>query len=155
RRMMKMVMDLNAASFEGRQEVTCFTCHRGSTAVRSLTPLPPADLTSLRPPAPSLPDAATIVNRYLDAVGARTAASIGAIVLRGADDRSQGRHADFEITIKGDKLLATRTSAEQGAIAQSLDGAAGWSRTPSGTTQLTPNQVDQLRRAASIFKPVK
>ena len=42
RRMMKMVMDLNAAAFDGKQTVTCFTCHRGSTGVRSLIPLPAA-----------------------------------------------------------------------------------------------------------------
>src|SRR6186997_537351 len=30
KRMLRMVRDLNAASFEGRGRVTCFTCHRGT-----------------------------------------------------------------------------------------------------------------------------
>src|SRR5262245_39639590 len=87
RRMMKMVMDLNGASFDGRVTVTCFTCHRGSTAPRSLIPLPVADLANRPAPAPSLPDANSILNRYLDAVNARAAASLGAIVLQGSDER--------------------------------------------------------------------
>src|SRR5579883_2627310 len=31
RAMIKMMMDINKNSFNGRQEVTCYTCHRGST----------------------------------------------------------------------------------------------------------------------------
>jgi photosynthetic reaction center cytochrome c subunit len=123
RRMMKMVMDLNAASFDGRVTVTCFTCHRGSTAPLSLIPLPPPDLANRPPPAPAMPEASSILNHYLDAVGARAAASLGTIALRGTDERTQGRRATFELTIKGsDKILVTRTSTEQGAIAQSVDG---------------------------------
>jgi len=156
RRMMKMVMDLNAGPFEGKQTVTCFTCHRGSIAVRSLIPLPAADLTGLPSPAPSLPDASAILARYLDAVNARAAASLGAIVLRGTEERSQGRSAAYEVTIKGsDKILVTRTSAEQGTIAQSVDGTKGWTRTPAATRELTPQQIEQFRHSASMFNPVK
>jgi photosynthetic reaction center cytochrome c subunit len=156
RRMMKMVMDLNAASFDGRVTVTCFTCHRGSTLVRSLPPLPPVDLTNRPPPRPTLPDASTIVTRYLDAVGARAADSLGAIVLRGTDERSQGRQAAFELSMKGpDKLLVTRTSPDQGTVAVGMDGAKGWSRTSAGTVELTALQVSQLRNAAANFNPIK
>src|SRR5262245_12120999 len=156
RRMMKMVMDLNAASFDGRPTVTCFTCHRGSTLVRSLPSLPPADLTNRPAPAPSLPDAATIVNRYLDAVGARAADSLGAIVMRGTDERSQGRQFAFEISMKGpDRMLVTRTSQEQGTVAVGFDGVKGWSRTAAGTTELTPQQLTQFRNATANFHPIK
>ena len=91
RRMMKMVMDLNAGAFDGKQTVTCFTCHRGSLAARALPDRLPVDLTKIAAP-PSLPDAAAIVARYRDAVGASSrVTSPGAIVLRGTDDRSDGR----------------------------------------------------------------
>jgi len=156
RRMMKMVMDLNAASFDGKVTVTCFTCHRGSTLVRSLPPLPPADLANRPPPRPSLPDASTIVNRYLDAVGARAADSLGAIVMRGTDERSQGRQSAYEISMKGpDKVLVTRTSQEQGTVAVAFDGAKAWSRTSAGTVELTPQQLSQFRSAAANFHPIK
>jgi photosynthetic reaction center cytochrome c subunit len=156
RRMMKMVMDLNAGAFDGKQTVTCFTCHRGSIAVRSLIPLPAGDLMGLPSPAPPLPDASTILARYLDAVNAHAAASLGTIVLRGTEERSQGRSAAYEVTIKGpDKILVTRTSAEQGTIAQSVDGTKGWTRTPAATGELTPQQIEQFRNAASMFNPVK
>jgi len=153
RRMMKMVMDLNAGAFDGKQTVTCFTCHRGSLAARALPDRLPVDLTKIAAP-PTLPDAAAIVARYRDAVGASSrVTSPGAIVLRGTDDRSDGRHFTFDVTLEGDRILVTRTSP-QGTIAQSFDGVKGWFKTADGVRELTPDQVQQLRRAISVFRPI-
>jgi len=152
--MMKMVMDLNAGAFDGRQTVTCFTCHRGSLTARALPDRLPVDLTKIAAP-PSLPDAAAIVARYRDAVGASSrVTSPGAIVLRGTDDRSDGRHFTFDVTLEGDRILVTRTSP-QGTIAQSFDGVKGWFKNADGLRELTPDQVQQLRRATSVFRPIE
>src|SRR5262245_51438061 len=43
RRMIKMVLDINRTNFDGQTFVTCYTCHRGSTVIRNLPPLPPHD----------------------------------------------------------------------------------------------------------------
>src|SRR4029077_16867985 len=40
RDMMRMVMDINKNNFKGKQEVTCYTCHRGNAAPMTTVPLP-------------------------------------------------------------------------------------------------------------------
>src|SRR5271169_4801669 len=40
REMIRMTGDLNEKFFHGRHEVTCFTCHRGSTQPMAVLPLP-------------------------------------------------------------------------------------------------------------------
>jgi len=38
RQMMRMVADINRTQFEGREVVTCITCHQGSTRPTSVLP---------------------------------------------------------------------------------------------------------------------
>jgi hypothetical protein len=40
RRMITMVRQVNTDLFEGKQEVTCYTCHRGATEPQSAPPAP-------------------------------------------------------------------------------------------------------------------
>jgi hypothetical protein len=54
RAMLRMVRDLNAFAFAGKNVVSCFTCHQGSVRPKSLPPL--WTKTEARPqPVPSLP----------------------------------------------------------------------------------------------------
>ena len=41
RRMLRMVNDINKDNFSGRPEVSCYTCHRGSTMPESQLPAKP------------------------------------------------------------------------------------------------------------------
>jgi photosynthetic reaction center cytochrome c subunit len=84
RRMVRMMADINERNFGGRQVVTCFTCHRGSTGrplvVPSLDLLygapPPEELDVLVPPAfPGGPTVDEILDQYIEAVGGAQAAA--------------------------------------------------------------------------------
>jgi len=72
RDMIRMMRTIDSASFSGRDAVTCYSCHHGSTTVAAVPPLPPIDPT-LAPPPPTLPDVDTIFRHYFTAVGANTA----------------------------------------------------------------------------------
>src|ERR1044071_6976038 len=71
REMIKMVLEINKTSFGGDQQITCYSCHRGTTRVERVVPLPPVDFTLPRTdrkePAPL--SAEQILSNYIKAVG--------------------------------------------------------------------------------------
>ena len=157
-RMIRMVRDINTANYQGAPAVTCYTCHRGSLTATPLPSLPPRDLAGLPiAGAAAVPTPAVILQKYVDAVGGLEAVGkVQTLVLRGTDERSEGRRSAIEITIKGpDKLLITRTTADQPPIAQAIDGGAGWQHTQTGFRTLSAADVALVRRAAIIFQPLK
>src|ERR1700719_276666 len=49
RNMMKMVFAINQDNFNGRREVTCYTCHRGAAKAANIPPLPTATISAAVP----------------------------------------------------------------------------------------------------------
>ena len=162
REMMTMVLDLNKASFGGNQLVTCYSCHRGSTRVQKVVPLPPVDFTlpgSERKTAP-LPTAEQVLNQYVKAVGANWKTVAYEFVV----ERSQGRTnavwqqilpTTQEIIMKGPDKYLVKVATPQGVITQAIDGSAGWINDNKGTRQLSAAEVDQVRRNALLYAAIK
>jgi len=71
REMIRMVLDLNRGKFK----TTCYSCHRGSTSVATVIPLPPRDYSIHEAVAAErLPSAEELLTRYAEATGLRNAA---------------------------------------------------------------------------------
>src|SRR5262245_18354522 len=75
RRMVNMVTTINRDNFGGRQLVTCWTCHRNRDKPL-VTPImeisygtPPVEPDDVVVEAPGVPSAASILDRYVQAVG--------------------------------------------------------------------------------------
>jgi hypothetical protein len=154
KRMLKMVRDLNAASFDGRARVTCFTCHRGSLQPTRLPALPPTQ-TKASPP-PVLPAAAEIIAAYRAAVGADAAARLSTTVLTATDDRSENRHGTFEVQLKdADKARMTVRVPGQPDVTQGFEGENGWVTSQETTRVLGPADVAGLKRALSRYSAIK
>ena len=79
REMIRMVRQLNQASFQGRDVVNCFTCHQGHPTpvamapIGSLPPRPSAGTPGANPPESSLPSAEHVLDRYVQALGGQAA----------------------------------------------------------------------------------
>jgi len=159
REMMKMVVDLNASRFRGEAKVTCYTCHRGATQPSRLPTLPPPPDPSgarTRPPTP-LPSADRILAAYVSAVGRGDSAAPGTgMIIRGWDDRSEGRYGKFEITVAGaDRYRVTLTGPEL-TLKQGLYGEVAWGVTNTGVQPFSsPAAVARMRRIAMRYRPVK
>jgi hypothetical protein len=154
RRMLKMMADLNAASFNGRERVTCFTCHRGSLQPARLESLPP--LQSATVSAPVLPSAAEIIASYKSAVGVDAAARFSTTVLVATDDRSENRHGTFEVRLKGPgKFRSALRLAPQPDADQGFDETSGWVATPAGVRILEAADLQNLKRAAARYAAMK
>jgi len=157
REMMKMVVDLNASRFRGEAKVTCYTCHRGATQPSRLPPLPPPHPGSSRTPSPTpLPSADRVWAAYVAAVGASDAAAPGTgMIIRGWDDRPEGRYGKFEITVAGsDRYRITLTGPEL-TLTQGLYGDVAWGVTNTGVQSLSRADVARMRRIAMRYRPLK
>jgi hypothetical protein len=132
RDMMAMTAMINKEAFRGRQQITCESCHRGSTRPVSVPPVLEADAppkpAAPAPPAPgaTAPTADQILDKYIAAVG-------GADALRKVTSRSakgvtivNGKETPIEFFTKAPNL---RLSISQNGASSSLtafDGSAGW-----------------------------
>ena len=158
REMMRMVLEINKANFGGNQTVTCYSCHRGTTRVERMVPLPPVDFTA--PKAYGKPTeqetAEQILNKYMTAVGGQDAgAKFMTIVFTGIVEKSQGRNDAVEITIKGPDKYLLKLRTPQGIITQGFDGTVGWVRDNNRARQLAAADLEQMKQAAALYGVIK
>ena len=167
REMMRMVLEINKTTFGGNQAVTCYSCHRGTTRVERVVPLPPVDFTLPRTerkgPVPL--SAEQILSNYIKAVGGQGAgAEFKTIVYTGIVERSQGRTNAVwqqilptaqEVTIKGADKFLVKVTTPQGIVMQGIDGAVGWVRDNNGSRQLAAAELEQVKQTAALYHPIK
>ena len=156
REMMRMVVDVNAASFKGQPRITCYTCHRGSTEPARTLPLPPSASTETTPAPLPLPSADRVWSAYVNAVGrgADDAPGTGTI-MSGWDDRSEGRYGKVEVVTAGTDRYHV-TVATPGRVSRwGLDGEAGWVTTSNGVLRLSGTDLVRLRRIAAWYRPLR
>ena len=93
RQMIQMMQKINADNFGGRQMVTCYSCHRGADAPRTIPdfnvqygPLQPPDPNAVVAQNPLSPMPDEVFNKYIQAVGgAQRAGAITGFVATGTN----------------------------------------------------------------------
>ncbi len=160
RKMVQMVLDINKASFDGRPEVTCYTCHQGHerpVAVPSL-PLAMASADSAPPrPAGPMPTPDQLLDKYVRAVGGKAAAGkFNSIVLKGTQIDVNGMAVPVQIYRKSPgKVLSTITSPQQGSFSLGFDGTNGWTQARNGTRDMSAPELAHVKDLAGIYDPIK
>jgi hypothetical protein len=156
RDMMRMVLELNKAKFDGAPVVTCYSCHHGNLRVERIAPLPPRDFVKERLGAENkpLPSVKEVVERYRAAVGAKSDALSKPIVMRGVVERSTNP-GPFEIIIEQPNKMLGKQTTPQGVTTEASNGSIGWSQTSKGTTQMNEQTFKQFNAVATLFQVVK
>ncbi len=145
RKMMQMMFAINQANFEGKREVTCYSCHRGSPHPVA-TPMiaeagasPAQEAAPLEPVPPSnTPAVEQILGKYVQAIGgASEIEKLSTRVEKGSIDIS-GRQFPVELFSKlpGKRVLIIHLP--NGDNITALDGATGWISTPGRPTREIP-----------------
>ncbi len=142
RQMIAMMAEINNQNFGGRQVVTCFTCHRGSTRPRvtasldTLYGVPPPDELDVivLPGVPGLPTAAEILDKYLEAVGgAQAAAALTSFVAKGTysgyGPESFPRPVEIYAKFPNQKTTVVRDPIS-GDNTMTVSGTAAWHSAP-------------------------
>jgi hypothetical protein len=147
RRMMQMVAAINRDNFNGRQVVTCWTCHRGSQRPMATPPLdrlygePTIEPPDVIPPATSgEPTVDQILDKYIQALGG--AARLGGLTSFAA----KGTAMPFgdpdvyqtEIYAKAPSQLATTVHQQEGDMVRTFDGRQGYFLLPLTVVEVYP-----------------
>ena len=136
RRMIQMVAAINKDNFGGRQNVTCWTCHRGSRAplvTRTLDSMygePIIELSDVVPPATSgEPTAHEIFQKYIQALGgADKLAALKSYTSKGSSTPfgDVGKGFPAEIYAQAPNKLVTLVHQLEGDMSRSYDGTQGY-----------------------------
>ena len=146
RKMMQMMFAINQANFEGKREVTCYSCHRGSPhpvatpmiAEAGAFPAQEAAPVELVPPPSNTPGAEQILARYVQALGGASAIEkLSTRVEKGSIDIS-GREFPVELFSKIPAKRVLIIHLPNGDNITALDGSTGWISTPGRPTREIP-----------------
>jgi hypothetical protein len=142
RQMIQMMQKINAENFGGRQMVTCYSCHRGADAPRTIPdfavqygPLQPPDPNAVvaQNPLSPMPDA--VFNKYMQAVGgAQKAAALTSVIATGTNVGYGPESADKRTT----EIYATAAPLRRSVVIHTsngdntttFDGANAWYAAP-------------------------
>jgi photosynthetic reaction center cytochrome c subunit len=155
RKMMQMMMTINATSFGGEREVTCYSCHRGALepvaipAIAESEPAPGPEPAVAGTPAaaPAVPTADQLVARWVQALGGEAAIrKVSSRVQKGTMSASGGRTSPIEIYAKAPNKRLAVSHSQRGESLTAFDGTAGWMTGREGARPMSPAESD----AASI-----
>src|SRR5580658_9060855 len=132
RKMMTMMMQIDADNFKGEREVTCYTCHRGSVQPVGVPILSaenaPASPTSAEgaAPAPALPSPQTILDKYLAAVGGAEAVQKIRTRVQAGNIEVSGKKSPIEINSRAPNQRISTSHVGANVSVTAYNGEAGW-----------------------------
>jgi photosynthetic reaction center cytochrome c subunit len=169
RMMISMVATINKNNFQGREAVTCWTCHRNRDkplvtpvfeTIYGEPTLAPDDVVTQ---TPGLPSPESILDKYIQAAGgAQRLAGLTSIDGKGtsAGFGGFGGGGAVEIAAKAPDKRATiilfKAETNRGDQIRTYDGTTGWVRTPLnilGEYQLIGGDLDGARFDAQLSFP--
>jgi hypothetical protein len=146
RDMMRMVLELNATVFKGKDGITCFTCHRGGTkpAVDVVTARIPLEaILNPRPADPQpkaiVPDVTVeaVIQKYIAALGGEAAlGKIASRTVKGTLLTAEGGVVPFEDVFASapTRWVSTRHfGPDTGDFLTGYDGTVAWNKDNRGT----------------------
>ncbi len=183
RKMIAMQMAIDNDNFKGELRVTCYSCHRGAIRPESIPAVamesapnsaagaatgakahPPAPAPSEKESADSaaataaaLPDAKTILAKYLESVGG--AAALNKITNRemrgeiGGMQGAPGEQQEFAITIVAEapeKRYSTVFRGKDPSVT-AFNGAEGWLSSPNGVRPMSATERQAARIDAEFY----
>ena len=159
RKMMQMVIDINKNSFEGKQVVTCYTCHQGHPEPTSTLILPlPASVDSFigleeeKPVTPILPSVDEVLSKYIQALGGQQAiAKVTSRMIVATQDLSSGPGGKIPLPAQTERyqktpnLSLTIDHLANGTMSEGFDGKSAWTQNVKGVVADVGFAVDQAR----------
>ena len=133
RKMMQMMFAINKDSFEGKREVTCYSCHRGAAdpvgtplvATEDAKPEPEPSKAS-GDAKPVLPPADQLLDKYLSAIGGAAAwQKVTSRVEKGKID-ANGHQLPIEVYAKAPDKRISSMHLPNGDSITAFDGKQGW-----------------------------
>ena len=161
RKMIAMMMAINKDNFEGHREVTCYSCHRGST-----DPMATPIITGEEPKPESderkgsgeekavFPAADHLLEKYLAAVGgAEALQKITSRVQKGTLITFGGHHFPVDVYSKAPDKHLSVMHLQGGDSVTAFNGKQGWLSVPGHTHMMSAAENDAARIDADLYLP--
>jgi photosynthetic reaction center cytochrome c subunit len=159
RKMINMMMAINKDNFEGHREVTCYSCHRGST-----DPVGTPVITAEEPKAGTgagkkpgdekvaLPPADQLLDKYLAAVGGADALrKITSRVQKGTLTAFGGQQFSVEVDSKAPDKRVSIMHLQGGDSLTAFDGKRGWLSVPGRVHMMSAAENDAAQMDADLY----
>jgi len=170
REMIRMVFALNRSNFGGRNAVTCYTCHRGSTQPAGPAPAAAADFRGLRSgneaevgdaqrgqdeDEAGSPPPDRILDNYVKALGGMDALGrIASRIQKGTVTDHAGRSFGVELYSKAPDRSLQILHSPEGDLIEAFIGDAGWGKIatalPRGNTA-RQNEIDAAKLEDQLY----
>jgi hypothetical protein len=164
RKMMQMMFAINANNFDGHQEVTCYSCHRGSPKPLTIpvisdspTRMLNAPIEEVQPNTPDLPKPNEIVQKYVAALGGTDAISKLKTLIEHGTTNFGGRQFQTDILIKSPDRISTITHFPGGANGTAaFDGKSGFVNFPGSPVHpMSSADIETARMDADLHFPLE
>jgi Photosynthetic reaction centre cytochrome C subunit len=154
RKMIEMTLELNAKYFEGRNEVTCFTCHRGQSHPLSSVISEPRVATKQVTQPDVKPTVDELYRKHVAALGGQ--ARLAAIKNRHIVAKRiepDGRSEPEEIWQSNDGAYRLATTYKTVVVTEAYDGKAATKKANEDTIKLKMDEALQIEREAKLSFP--
>ena len=156
RKMMEMMMTINRENFDGHRQVTCYTCHRGSSKPVA-TPIIAAEVripemtASETVPASAFPKPEELLDKYLAAVGgAQALQKISTRVEKGTVTAFGDQKLPIEIYSKAPDERVSIMHMKQGESVTAFNGKQGWLSFPGRVHMMNAQEGAEARLDADM-----
>ena len=156
RKMITMMFAINKDNFGGHREVTCNTCHHGANDPASTPAIPDTEpkheeAEATNPNAPALPNAAQILDHYVQAIGGEQALHKFSSRVEKGTLSGFGPPSPVEVLAKAPDARVTIVHMEHGDTVTAYNGQTAWM---SGFGQVRPiggGELDNEKRNADFY----
>lgn len=156
RKMIQMTLDINKNSFEGKVEVTCFTCHQGQGHPPSVPPLPRVMPKEQPRPTQPFPTPQQILAQYTQAVGGREAVEKARTrQFKGVSVAANGQSFPLEIRFESADKVAMSVELPQTPTVQKLNGASGWLKSSRDDRAMDSVEILRIKSLAWSLEPLQ
>jgi len=160
RQMINMMFEVNKSLFQGRQVVTCYTCHRGNTKPVDLPPYPLPEPKPEASVAIALPSADQILANYVRALGGEQAIrKVTTRVITATQFIPTGPGGQIPVPAqteqyqKAPNLVLNVYRTPTYTISDGFDGTTKWAQDANGRVVDAPKiDQDRARRSAKFFE---
>jgi photosynthetic reaction center cytochrome c subunit len=162
RKMISMMTAINKENFEGRREVTCYSCHRGSPDPVA-TPIITAEEPRREAPEgakpgeskPVFPPAEQLLDKYISAVGGAAALQkVTSRIEKGTLTAFGGQHFPVDIYSKAPDKRLSVMHLPNGDSVTAFDGQQGWLGVPGRVHRMSAAENAAARIDADLYFPL-